>query len=57
LVAEVFRTSGAGRIDLLSSPEAAPFYRSLPSRDFLAFPIWPEWMRDHPDPNAEQSSE
>jgi ribosomal protein S18 acetylase RimI-like enzyme len=57
LVAEVFETSGADRIDLLSSPEAAPFYRSLPYRDLLGFRIWPEWMRDHPDPHTEQPSE
>ncbi|MGW5364594.1 GNAT family N-acetyltransferase [Actinopolymorpha pittospori] len=57
LVAEVFETSGADRIDLLSSPEAAPFYRSLPYRDLLGFRIWPERMRDHPDPHTEQPSE
>ena len=46
LMAETFRASGAERIDLLSTPEAEPFYRSLPHRDLPGFRVWPEWVRD-----------
>jgi ribosomal protein S18 acetylase RimI-like enzyme len=50
LIAETFKASGAERIDLLSTPEAEPFYRSLPHRDLPGFRIYPEQMREHLSP-------
>lgn len=41
LVAEVFRASGAERIDLLSTPDSKGFYRSLQSREFAGFRLYP----------------
>jgi len=41
LVVEAFRSTGAERIDLLSTPEAEPFYRSLYVRELPDFRIYP----------------
>ncbi|HEU4949001.1 MAG TPA: GNAT family N-acetyltransferase [Kribbella sp.] len=40
LVAEVFRASGAERVDLLSTPAADGFYRGLPSQEFMGFRLY-----------------
>ncbi|MFI7614706.1 GNAT family N-acetyltransferase [Nonomuraea terrae] len=50
LVEEAFEATGAERIDLLSTPEAEPFYRRLPHREMPGFRVFPEWMRPHPGP-------
>jgi ribosomal protein S18 acetylase RimI-like enzyme len=41
LVAEIFRASGAERVDLLSIPEANDFYRSFPAKEFTGFRLYP----------------
>ena len=42
LVAEVFRLSGAERIDLLAEPGSEAFYDSLPHRRFAGYRLYPE---------------
>jgi GNAT superfamily N-acetyltransferase len=42
LVAEVFRLSGAERIDLLAEPGSEGFYDSLPHRRFAGYRLYPE---------------
>lgn len=41
LITALFEASGAQRIDLLSTPEAEPFYRNLPHRDVPGFRVYP----------------
>jgi GNAT superfamily N-acetyltransferase len=41
LIAEVFRLSGAERIDLLAEPGSEAFYESLPHRRFAGFRLYP----------------
>jgi len=42
LVAEVFRLSGAERIDLLAEPGSEGFYDSFPHRRFAGYRLYPE---------------
>jgi GNAT superfamily N-acetyltransferase len=42
LVAEVFRLSGAERIDLLAEPGSEGFYDSQPHRRFAGYRLYPE---------------
>ncbi|MEQ7007984.1 GNAT family N-acetyltransferase [Actinopolymorpha sp. B17G11] len=41
LIGELFRASGAERIDLLSTPEANAFYQSLPNSALAGFRLHP----------------
>jgi ribosomal protein S18 acetylase RimI-like enzyme len=42
LVAEVFRASGAQRIDLLATPESEGFYRTMEARQLTGFRLYPQ---------------
>ena len=42
LVAAIFATSGASRLDLLAEPGSEVFYESWPHRDFRGFRIYPD---------------
>lgn len=41
LIEHAFATSGAERIDLLSTPEAESFYRGFPHRDLTGLRLYP----------------
>jgi ribosomal protein S18 acetylase RimI-like enzyme len=41
LVAEVFRLSGAERVDLLAEPGSEAFYESMPHRSFQGYRLHP----------------
>lgn len=42
LVGAAFEATGASRLDLLSVPESAAFYRSFPHRAFEGFRLYPK---------------
>ena len=41
LIDELFRATGAERIDLLAEPGSEPFYDSFPHRDFRGYRLYP----------------
>lgn len=49
LLGELFRLSGAQRIDLLAEPGSEPFYESLPHRTFQGYRIYPRRPDDPTD--------
>ena len=49
LLGELFRLSGAQRIDLLAEPGSEPFYETLPHRTFHGYRIYPRRPDDPSD--------
>lgn len=49
LLGELFRLSGAQRIDLLAEPGSEPLYESLPHRIFQGYRIYPRRPDDPTD--------
>jgi ribosomal protein S18 acetylase RimI-like enzyme len=41
LIEELFRETGAQRIDLLAEPDSEPFYDSFPNRQFCGYRLYP----------------